>query len=81
MTTTEVRAATNPPHDGNTDTMDEHDEGRFAVPGPASAESPETLSPDERGGAEKPPPPAPPKTPYPRVGLLARIGAWLRSDA
>jgi hypothetical protein len=60
--------------------VDEHEEGRFAVPGPASAESPETLSPDERGVDEKPPPAAPPKAPYPRRGLLARIGAWLRSD-
>jgi hypothetical protein len=59
--------------------MDEHEEGRFAVSGPASAESPETLSPDERGVEESPPPPAPPKAPYPHRSLLERLGAWLRS--
>jgi hypothetical protein len=50
------------------------DEGRFAVPGPQSMESEETLSQDERGEEGKPaPPPAPPKAPYPRRSLLGRL--------
>lgn len=50
------------------------DEGRFAVPGPKSIESEDTLSPDERGEEGKPvPPPAPPKSPYPRRSFLDRL--------
>ena len=72
-------AGKNPLRCGETEGMDEHEEGPFAVSGPASAESPETLSPDEPGVEEKPAPPAPPKAPYPRRSLLERVGAWLRS--
>jgi hypothetical protein len=50
--------------------MREEDESRYAVPGPESHESEDTLSPDEKG--EPPdavPPPAPPKTPHPKRSL------------
>jgi len=47
--------------------MSENEEeraGRFAVPGAESAESEETLSPDEKGTEEEPvPPPTPPSGP------------------
>lgn len=50
------------------------DEGKFAVPGPRSMESEETLAQDERGEEGKPvPAPASPKAPYPRRGLLGRL--------
>jgi len=47
--------------------MREEDESRYAVPGPQSIESEDTLNPDEKG--EPPgsvPPPAPPTSPYPK---------------
>lgn len=50
------------------------DEGRFAVPGPQSMESEETLSLDERGDEAKAvPPPATPKAPYPWRSFLDRL--------
>jgi hypothetical protein len=59
--------------------MPQEDESRYAVPGPESHESEDTLSPDEKD--EQPdavPPPAPPKTPYPKRSrpdeLLKRDG-------
>jgi hypothetical protein len=47
---------------------EEKEEGRFAVPGPESHESEETLSPDERGEDEDAPLPGPaePKQPSPK---------------
>jgi hypothetical protein len=50
------------------------DEGKFAVPGPESMESEETLARDERGDDGDPVPPASaPKAPYPRRSLLGRL--------
>jgi hypothetical protein len=45
----------------------EEDDPKFAVPGEESHESPETLSPDERGAMENEPLPGPsePKQPAP----------------
>jgi hypothetical protein len=47
--------------------VEDEDGGRFAVPGPESHESEETLSPDERGAMENQPLPGPsePKQPSP----------------
>jgi hypothetical protein len=52
----------------------EEESGRFAVPGPESHESEETLSEDERGAVEAPAPaPQPPRAPYRRRGFLHRL--------
>lgn len=46
---------------GQTPAMPEEDESRYAVPGPQSIESEDTLSPDQKGEPPGPvPPPAPP---------------------
>jgi hypothetical protein len=60
--------------------QEEDEDGRFAVPGPESHESEETLSADERGAAGEPvPKPEVPAEPYPRRSLLDRLLGRRRS--